>query len=159
MARRFLREHLTEWGVDDAIIDTAQLCLSELVNNVIMHAHATSELALHLDDSELSVVLKDRGGAQPPVDTPTRPSALMTEDELIVAGRGLVLVDALVDRWGTERNEVGTTAWFVSTCATPWAPPRPADRPLRTARWGRRNRFRPADTRARRTDFWVCTGL
>ena len=35
----------------------------------------------------------------------------MTEDELIVSGRGLVLVDALVDRWGTERNEVGTTAW------------------------------------------------
>ena len=113
MARRFLRDHLTEWGVDEAITDTAQLCLSELVNNVIMHAHATSELALHLDDSELSVVLKDRGGAQPPVDTPTRPSSLMTEDELIVAGRGLVLVDALVDRWGTERNEVGTTAWFM----------------------------------------------
>ena len=23
-----------------------------------------------------------------------------------------MLVDALTDRWGTERNEVGTTAWF-----------------------------------------------
>jgi anti-sigma regulatory factor (Ser/Thr protein kinase) len=122
MARRFLREHLTEWGVDDAIIDTAQLCLSELVNNVIMHAHASSELALHLDDTELNVVLKDRGGAQPPVDTPTRPAALMTEDELIVAGRGLVLVDALVDRWGTERNEVGTTAWFVLDLAASEGP-------------------------------------
>ena len=39
-ARRFLREHLDDWGVPDDPSDTAQLCLSELVNNVIMHAEA-----------------------------------------------------------------------------------------------------------------------
>ena len=49
LARRFLRERLTEWAVDDDVVDTAQLCLSELVNNVIMHAHASSELTLHLE--------------------------------------------------------------------------------------------------------------
>ena len=63
LARRFLRERLTEWGVDDDVVDTAQLCLSELVNNVIMHAHASSELTLHLERDELNVILRDRGGA------------------------------------------------------------------------------------------------
>ena len=71
----------------------------------------------------------------------------------MVAGRGLTLVDALADRWGTERNEVGTTAWFV----------------LRPGRLGglradrlsgpsRRPPDRRPDTRARRTDFRVCAG-
>lgn len=114
LARRFLRERLTEWAVDDDVLDSAQLCISELVNNVIMHAHASSELTLHLEDGMLSVILADRGGAEARSEGPARPSAGPTgdEDELIVAGRGLVLVDALADSWGTERNDVGTTAWF-----------------------------------------------
>jgi anti-sigma regulatory factor (Ser/Thr protein kinase) len=111
LARRFLRQHLTEWGVPDDTSDTAQLCLSELVNNVIMHAEASSELMLHLEDDVLTVVLRDRGGPQGS-QRPVRAEAVTDEDELIVAGRGLVLVDALTDRWGTERDAVGTTAWF-----------------------------------------------
>ncbi len=27
-------------------------------------------------------------------------------------GRGLLLVEALADRWGSERDAVGTTVWF-----------------------------------------------
>jgi hypothetical protein len=29
-----------------------------------------------------------------------------------VYGRGLQLVDALVDRWGSERDALGTNVWF-----------------------------------------------
>jgi anti-sigma regulatory factor (Ser/Thr protein kinase) len=112
LARRFLREHLTDWGIPDAVTDTAQLCVSELVNNVIMHAEASSELALHLQDDVLTVVLRDRGGSHG-AKAPARPATVTDDDELVVAGRGLVLVDALTDRWGTERDGVGTTAWFV----------------------------------------------
>ena len=112
LARRFLREHLADWGVADDASDTAQLCLSELVNNVIMHAEASSELMLHLEEDVLTVVLRDRGGQQGS-HRPVEAAPVTDEDELIVAGRGLVLVDALTDRWGTERDAVGTTAWFV----------------------------------------------
>jgi anti-sigma regulatory factor (Ser/Thr protein kinase) len=114
LARRFLGERLDEWGVPADVVDTAQLCLSELVNNVIMHAQASSELTLHLEGDELNVILRDRGGAQPFAAPRARPAPVMDddEDELIVSGRGLVLVDALTDRWGTERSAVGTTAWF-----------------------------------------------
>ncbi|MFC6287563.1 ATP-binding protein [Nocardioides sp. GCM10027113] len=118
-ARRFLRGRLAEWAVDDDISDNAQLCLSELVNNVIMHARASAELTVGLDGGVLTVVLRDHGGG-PPVeaDAPVhRP--VPDDDPLRVFGRGLTLVDALADRWGTERDAVGTTAWFTLDVVAP----------------------------------------
>ena len=35
------------------------------------------------------------------------------DDPMRVFGRGLVLVDALSDSWGSVRDAVGTTSWFV----------------------------------------------
>jgi hypothetical protein len=34
------------------------------------------------------------------------------EDPLRVFGRGLQLVGALADRWGSEHDDDGTTSWF-----------------------------------------------
>lgn len=107
-ARRFLREALATWGIEGDVVDTAQLCLSELVTNVVMHARTTSELTLALSDEVLTVVLRDLG----------RPSGLGSitvsedDDPLRVCGRGLMLVDAMADRWGSEQDATGTTAWF-----------------------------------------------
>ena len=39
------------------------------------------------------------------------------EDPLQVAGRGLMLVDALADRWASEHDATGTTAWFALNLA------------------------------------------
>ena len=70
------------------------------------------------------------------------------EDELIVAGRGLMLVDALTDRWGTERNDVGTTAWFALDARAPVpAPSRPAE-PLTLS---------VADPAVSRVSAWTCS--
>ena len=44
-------------------VDIAQLCLSELVTNVVMHARTSSELTLHLEDDVLTVVVRDLGGS------------------------------------------------------------------------------------------------
>ena len=40
----------------------------------------------------------------------TPPHVSDDEDPLRVFGRGLVLVEALADRWGSERDVVGTTS-------------------------------------------------
>jgi anti-sigma regulatory factor (Ser/Thr protein kinase) len=111
-ARRFLRDRLELWGIDQVTSDTAQLCLSELVNNVIMHARSSSELTITLEDGVLRVVLRDHGGSRPgqPAAAP-----VPDDDPLRVFGRGLTLVDAFADTWGTDRDEVGTTAWFTLT--------------------------------------------
>jgi anti-sigma regulatory factor (Ser/Thr protein kinase) len=108
VARRFLRQTLTGWGIDDDPIETAQLCLSELVTNAVIHAGATSDLTLTFGDGVLTVAVRDHGGAG-------GASAQVVEDDdpLRVFGRGLVLVEALSDSWGSVHDAVGTSSWFV----------------------------------------------
>lgn len=107
LARRFLRRTLAEWGVEDEPVETAELCLSELVTNAVIHAGASSELTLTLDDGMLTVAVRDHGGAG------AAAHPVEDDDPMRVFGRGLVLVDALADSWGADRDEVGTTSWFV----------------------------------------------
>lgn len=105
-ARRFLRDLLAQWSIGEEAADNAELCLSELVTNAVIHAGTTSVVTVRLDAGELTVEVRDRGGRGD--------AAVLVEDEdpLKVFGRGLQLVDVLADRWGTEQDEVGTTSWF-----------------------------------------------
>jgi anti-sigma regulatory factor (Ser/Thr protein kinase) len=105
-ARAFLRRELREWGLDGDLLDTAQLCLSEVVTNAVNHAHTVADVRLSLLDGVLTVLVRDRGGDGEVLE-PQR-----HEDPLAVYGRGLMLVDALADRWGSERDADGTTVWF-----------------------------------------------
>ncbi len=104
-ARRFLATTLTEWGVDEDTRDTAALCLSEVVTNALVHTHGGCEIRLVLDGGVLTASVRDSG-------TGVVPTAL-TPDPLEVHGRGLQVVQALTDRWGSDLDEVGTTVWFV----------------------------------------------
>jgi anti-sigma regulatory factor (Ser/Thr protein kinase) len=104
-ARRFLRDFLADAAVSEDVSATAQLCLSELVTNAIVHAGTPTELRATLDTA-LTVSVRDHGGAAAdaaPVDD---------LDPLRVHGRGLQLVEALADRWGSERDAIGTSVWF-----------------------------------------------
>ena len=83
----------------------AELCVSELVTNAVLHAGTSSELRVVLD-SALTVSVRDRGGPAPEATPDHDP------DLLRVHGRGLQLVEAMADRWGSERDAVGTTVWF-----------------------------------------------
>ena len=111
-ARRFLRRELEAWGVGDDTIESAQLCLSELVTNVVIHAHSGAELTVRIEHDQLVVVVRDLGG-----EAGAAAPALPTAEELAVFGRGLMLVEALADRWGSERDARGTTAWFAHDLA------------------------------------------
>lgn len=104
-ARRFLRDFLAEAGVSEDVSATAELCLSELVTNAVVHAGTRSELRATLDGG-LTVAVRDHGGPAPDAAPDEDP------DPLRVHGRGLLLVEALADRWGSERDAVGTTVWF-----------------------------------------------
>lgn len=109
-ARRFLREFLAAAvaagaEVSDDLAGTAELCLSELVTNAIVHAGGQSELRATLDTA-LTVRVRDHGGPAPDAAPDADP------DPLRVHGRGLQLVEALADRWGSEHDAVGTSVWF-----------------------------------------------
>lgn len=107
-ARRFLRHLLTDEGIDDDLVDTAVLCLSEILTNAVIHTGAPSELRVSVETGIVTVAVRDQGS--PRGDRPGRRGDV---DPLRVHGRGLQLVDALAARWGSELDAVGTTVWFV----------------------------------------------
>jgi anti-sigma regulatory factor (Ser/Thr protein kinase) len=104
-ARRFLRSFLSGDGVSDDMAATAELCLSELVTNSIVHAGGRIEVRATVDSS-LTVSVRDRG--RPALDAAPDDDP----DPLRVHGRGLLLVEALADRWGSERDAIGSRVWF-----------------------------------------------
>ncbi|WP_182525839.1 ATP-binding protein [Nocardioides dongkuii] len=106
-ARRFLRRELASWDVDAELSETAQLCVSELVTNAVMHTGTPSELRVSLTMDALTLVVRDRGGRSQTRAAPAPRGA----DPMRVHGRGLQLVAALARRWGTERDTVGTVVW------------------------------------------------
>ncbi|MGW5775315.1 ATP-binding protein [Streptomyces sp. NPDC003863] len=102
--RRILRMFLTRWELDH-LADPATLALTELVANVVRHVPGRRCSVLILREPEgLRVEVADG-----------RPGALVAKaaDPLEEGGRGLVLVEAVTDRWGVEERADGKTVWFV----------------------------------------------
>ena len=105
-ARRFLRRTLDAWSVDDDTLDAAELCVSELVTNAVIHTGTASELTAELDPDFVTVLVRDGGGRD------TVPRLAGQDDPLKVSGRGLCLVDAVASAWAVEHGADGTTVWF-----------------------------------------------
>jgi anti-sigma regulatory factor (Ser/Thr protein kinase) len=113
-ARRFVAEAVSRAGVgpgDGA--DALLLCVSELVTNAVRHARTPARLAVLVDGSIVRVSVSD--SAPGAVVTPGGGVPAGTEPH----GRGLVLVDALADRWGVEADEHAKTVW----CEVAVSPP------------------------------------
>jgi anti-sigma regulatory factor (Ser/Thr protein kinase) len=108
--RQFLREFLAEAPISSDALDSAQLCLSELATNALMHSEGgTFELRVTLDGSLLTVAVRDRGQGE---SQSVGGISTVEDDSLLISGRGLQLVEALADRWGSERDALGTIVWF-----------------------------------------------
>lgn len=104
-ARQFVGEQLAAWSLDEDVVATAQLCVTELVTNVLIHAGTPCRVTLHLDEGWLQVLVQDSGrhGVVQRADGHT---------PLDISGRGLALVEALTAGWSAERSADGTTVWF-----------------------------------------------
>lgn len=102
-ARRLTRLTLTAFGAA-ARADDAELVVSELVTNAVRYGRGSSAIALCLgcQGPVLHVSVTD-GNPVPP-----RERAAQACD---VAGRGLVVVDALANDWGVEPTGRGKTVW------------------------------------------------
>lgn len=102
--RRIMRLYLGNWGLHD-VIDQAQLCVSELVSNVITHVgHGTpATLMVAMNGLHLRVEVHDP-------DTRALPTLVDagTDSE---SGRGMALVDAVADRWGVQLHPDRKVTW------------------------------------------------
>jgi CheY-like chemotaxis protein len=92
LARRFLAEQCTAWGCSD-LVEDAELVVSELVTNALIHGGSRCELRVGLSDAALRVQVVDEGEGMPD------PMAARQGDE---HGRGLLLVSVLCEAWGVE---------------------------------------------------------
>ncbi|MFF0793631.1 ATP-binding protein [Streptomyces spiralis] len=104
-ARRLTRTRLTAWSVCEDTCDTADLVISELVTNAIVHT-ASSRVVCELHDrGELvRIAVRDEGRAPgEPHPSPQRP-----EEE---HGRGLLLVEAMCLSWGAQQHGQGLVVW------------------------------------------------
>jgi serine/threonine-protein kinase RsbW len=100
--RRFVAKTLREWNVDEDTIEPVMLVANELVANAIVHAHSSPVLSL--EDAGLDLLLRVADdGPNLPVARRATPG-----DE---GGRGLMLVEALSDRWGVDPSESGKSIW------------------------------------------------
>jgi anti-sigma regulatory factor (Ser/Thr protein kinase) len=91
--RRIMRLHLGVWGLQH-LVDEAQLCVSELVSNVITHVGpgTPATLVVSMKNKHLRIEVHDP-------DTRALPT-LRDADTDAEEGRGMALVDAVADRWG-----------------------------------------------------------
>lgn len=103
-ARDWAREHLELWDVAEGDQHTIVTGISELITNAVLHAGTESHLTLDLDSGLLAVTVADSGNRGEP--------QLTGADAMAVRGRGLSLVRAVADAFGTHRTSAGTTVWF-----------------------------------------------
>ncbi|WP_026178102.1 ATP-binding protein [Streptomyces hokutonensis] len=102
--RRVVRLHLGMWGLHD-VTDGAQLCVSELVSNVITHVGAgtPATLAVSMNGTRLRIEVHDP-------DTRALPTLVEATSDS-EGGRGMALVDGVADRWGVLLHPDRKVTW------------------------------------------------
>ena len=102
-ARQAVREHLVS-RLDPGDVELAVLIVSELVTNAVLHAATPCELVVEVVDGRLRVEVHD-GDTRLPVRrrAPTDGGA---------TGRGVRMLQALGDDWGSEPAADGKVVWW-----------------------------------------------
>jgi anti-sigma regulatory factor (Ser/Thr protein kinase) len=90
------REHLP------TVTDATAVVAGELLTNALQHAGAPVMVRAHVTSDRLVVEVEDTSALVP------RPTTAAHDH---VRGRGLALVAALADAWGTRLSRTGKTTW------------------------------------------------
>jgi PAS domain S-box-containing protein len=101
-ARRRVRLLLTDAHRED-LVDSCTLLVSEMVTNALLHAGTTIDLKAVLGADGVRVEVGD-GSAH----LPSRRRYATTAG----TGRGLQMLESMVDDWGVTRHRHGKTVWF-----------------------------------------------
>jgi phosphoserine phosphatase RsbU/P len=123
-ARRAVQEALMAAGLE-VMLDDALLLVSELVTNAVVHAGTDLDLRIDIGPGQARIEVIDHGRGLP--------VRLGNPDDAREFGRGIFLLDALAQEWGTRHFAGGKSVWFVLG-VTDRIVPRPT--PLRLAERG-----------------------
>jgi anti-sigma regulatory factor (Ser/Thr protein kinase) len=105
VARGFLASVARDLDLPTDTVSVAELALSEIVTNAVVHGQPPIVLQVHATPARLRVSVSDASPAQP------RPDAAMLD---ATGGRGLAIVAAVAGEWGCEPDPVGPgkRIWF-----------------------------------------------
>ncbi|MFC7272976.1 ATP-binding protein [Paractinoplanes rhizophilus] len=98
--RRSAAQLLT--GQPPDLVEDVLLVITELVDNVVQHTDGGGELRVWRDDGMVWVEVYDRSRVFP---------RLQRRDPRRPGGRGLLLVAALTEMWGSRPTETGKLVW------------------------------------------------
>jgi hypothetical protein len=103
-SRHVVLELLRAWGLPHDR-DDAALLVTELVANVVDHVGGEASLTLELTAAGgwLRIGVLDGSSVRPVVQA-------LSQDR--PRGRGLLMVQAIADRWGSEEHQEGKRVWF-----------------------------------------------
>ena len=103
-ARRIVHGALAAAGLE-VLLDDALLLVTELVTNAVVHAGTQVELRVDVAADRARVEVVDRGAGSLPV-------LQGDHDAAREGGRGIFLLDALAQEWGTRHFPGGKSVWF-----------------------------------------------
>lgn len=103
-ARRFVRETVERWGraAGETELGDAELVVTELVTNAVRHAKSRHRVELSTGHSGIRIVVED--------GDPTLPFAAAGAQDR-PGGRGLAIIEAVCERWGYQRTDIGKAVW------------------------------------------------
>jgi anti-sigma regulatory factor (Ser/Thr protein kinase) len=101
-ARAWIDTFLAEREIEDTVRDDAQLVVSELVTNALMHGAGALVLRASIQDGAVHVSVTDSGDGLPEV-LPIDPSR--------IGGLGLIVVGRVASEWGVAPFPGGKTVW------------------------------------------------
>ncbi len=104
LVRRAATDHLGRCGCANA--DDAVLVLSELVTNAVLHAGGADRITVDCRDGSIRIDVHD--GATD--------AARVPDVAPEVGGRGLRIVEALAERWGSDPLDAGKVVWAELPC-------------------------------------------
>ena len=107
-ARHLVRTHLYDSGLA-ALVDDAELIVSELVGNVVLHVGGTVEVAIEVAADEVLLSVSDDSPLSPHLRVFSRTSS---------TGRGMRLVHSLSAEHGVRPHGDGKTIWVRLTAAS-----------------------------------------
>jgi MEDS: MEthanogen/methylotroph, DcmR Sensory domain/Histidine kinase-like ATPase domain len=101
-ARRFVANALQRSGHADTVLEDAQLVISELATNAVVHARSPFSVYARSDDSLVHLAVRD--------ESPLAPVVRSVSDSA-TSGRGLHVVAALTRDWGFDATTAGKAVW------------------------------------------------
>jgi anti-sigma regulatory factor (Ser/Thr protein kinase) len=105
LARGLVRTACATWGLTDETAEAAALVMAALFSNAVRHACGSSVRVVvdRPGDDRVYVAVIDRSPHQLPEPR--------TPDPDEQSGRGLLLIEALSDRWGYDRLGPASRPW------------------------------------------------